>query len=406
MNKEHLRKYAELIVKSGLNLHKGDNLLINFNKWGLELAETISELAYEAGIGDVILAFNSEKVTRSFFEKAEDVEYFPEFKKEYLEKAVENNYNRLSIVAENPALLKGIDPEKIQKVQKARGKALKKVMEATMSNKVKWCVVAVPNAEWATMVFPELSEEEAMDKLWENIFKATRADLEDPVKAWKEHDERLKRVQNFLNESSFEKLLYKGPGTDLEVYLVNGHKWVGGSGPSQSGDIFFANIPTEEIFSMPHKYKVNGTLKATLPLALHGNLVKDFNFTFKDGKVVDFDAKEGKEVLEKLLSTDEGAKRLGEVALVPHNSPISNTGILFQNTLFDENASCHFAVGAAYSENVANGDKLSDEEKDSIGMNNSLTHVDFMVGSKDIVITGVKKDGSQTVIIKDGEWQI
>lgn len=407
MDKNTLKKYARLIVKSGLNLHKGDNLLINFNKWAIELVEEIADQAYEAGVGDIILNFNSESITRSYFEKVEDLEYFPDFKREYQEKAViENNYHRLSIVAEDPNLLKGIDPEKIQRVNKTRSKALKKVMEATLSNKVKWCVVAVPNLNWAKAVFPDLNEEEAMEKLWDNIFKATRADLEDPVLAWKEHDERLKRVQNYLNEAKFEKLLYKGPGTDLEVYLVEGHKWVGGSGPSQKGDIFFANIPTEEIFTMPHKDKVNGKLRATLPLSLNGNLIEDFSFVFKDGKIESFEAAKGREVLEKLLATDEGARRLGEVALVPHNSPISNTKIIFQNTLFDENASCHFAVGAAYSENIENGENLNEEEKEKLGMNSSLTHVDFMVGSQEVIITGVKRDGSETVIIKDGEWQI
>ncbi len=404
--RENLRKYAELIAKSGLNLQEGDNLQITLNKWGLELAEEITDIAYGLGVGDVVLHFNDENMTRSFYNKAKDVTVFPEFKKEYMEKLTENGYHRLTIVAANPSLLKGVDPEKISAASKARSIAMKKVMEDTMTNKVKWCVVAAPNPEWAKAIFPSDSEEKAMDLLWENIFKATRADLPDPVEAWKKHDEELKKHEDFLNHADFEKLLYKGPGTDLEVYLTEGHRWVGGSGKSQNGVVFFANIPTEEVFTMPDKYKVNGTLKATMPLALNGVLVEGMKFKFSDGLITEFSAEGGEETFKKLMETDEGARRLGEVALVAHNSPISNTGILFQNTLFDENASCHFAVGAAYSENIVNGENLTPEEKEKVGMNDSLTHVDFMVGSPEVTVTGVKKDGTEVVLLKDGNWQI
>lgn len=403
---ENLKKYAELIVKVGLNLKAGDNLQISVNQWGLDLARLVADAAYEIGVGDVVLHFNDEGITRSFYDKAKDVTVFPDFKKNYMEALVENGYHRLVIDASNPSLLKGVDPEKISAASKARGKAMRKVMEYTMTNQVKWCIVAVPNPAWATSVFPDVSQEKAMEELWKNIFLATRVDQADPVDAWHKHDEMLKKHQDYLNEARFEKLLYKGPGTDLEVYLTEEHNWVGGSGESADGDVFFANIPTEEVFTMPHRDKVNGTLKATMPLALRGQLIEDFSFVFKDGKVVEFKAAQGQEVFQKLIETDEGAPYLGEVALVAHHSPISNTGVLFRNTLFDENASCHFAVGAAYSENIVNGESLTDEEKKAKGMNDSLIHVDFMVGSEDVTVTGVKKDGTEVVLLSGGDWQI
>lgn len=402
----NLEKYAELIAKIGLNLKEGDNLQITFNIWGHELAMLVADKAYELGVGDVLLNFTDERHQLSFFEKAKDLTYFPDFRARYMEELAENKYHRLVITAANPALLKNVDSDRITTAQKVRDLKTRKVMEYSMSNFIKWCIVAVPNPSWATSVFPTLDETEAMDKLWENIFMATRVDLEDPVAAWEEHDLQLKTHENYLNEAHFEKLLYKGPGTDLEVYLAKKHKWVGGSGYSKDGDRFFANIPTEEVFTMPDRARVNGTLKATMPLAVMGKLVEDLSFVFKDGVITEFKAGAEQEVFETILDSDEGSRRLGEVALVAHNSPISNTGILFQNTLFDENASCHFAVGAAYPENIENGEKLTDEEKIKEGMNDSLIHYDFMVGGIDVTVTGVKADGTQVVLLADGEWQI
>ena len=404
--KKSLDKYAELICRIGLNLKEGDNLQITFNEWGLELVRLVADKAYEFGVGDVILNFTDDVQTLSFYKKARDVTYFPDFKAEYLEKMAEANYHRLVISAQDPSLLKDIDPKKVSESQKVRSIKTKKVSEYTMSNFIKWCIVAVPSPAWAASVFSDLSLDEAMDKLWENIFMATRVSEADPVAAWKQHDEQLKQHENYLNEARFEKLLYKGPGTDLEVYLVPNHVWVGGSGVSKAGDVFFANIPTEEVFTMPDRNRVNGTLKATMPLALRGQLIEDFSFVFKDGAVTEFKAEKGQEVFEKLLDTDEGSRRLGEAALVAHNSPISNTGILFRNTLFDENASCHFAVGAAYPENLSGSASMSEEEKLKAGMNDSLNHIDFMVGGKDVTVTGVKADGTEVVLLSGGDWQI
>ena len=269
---------------------------------------------------------------------------------------------------------------------------------------VKWVVAAAASPAWAKSLFPDLSVEKAVEKLWENIFAATRVNLDDPIAAWSEHDKNLKKYSKFLNKSQFTKLIYKAPGTDLEVCLVENHIWQGGSGTSKAGATFFANIPTEEIFTMPHAYKVNGVVKATKPLIELGNTIENFSFTLKDGKIVDYTAEKGKDVLKTLLSIDEGASRLGEVALVPHDSPISNTNILFKDTLFDENASCHFAFGAAYSDTVENGEKLSASEKKKIGMNESMTHVDFMVGGPELSVIGIDKNGKEVQILKNGNW--
>lgn len=404
--KQNLTKYADLITRIGLNLKEGDNLQISFNIWGLELARLVADKAYELGVGDVILNFTDEEHQLSYYRKAKDVTYFPDFKARYLEEQAEHNYHRLVIHAANPALLKSIDSDRITAAQKAKDLKTKKVMEYSMSNFIKWCIVAVPNPTWASSVFPGLEPDAAMEKLWKNIFMATRVDLDDPVAAWEEHDRQLKLHEDYLNEAHFEKLLYQGPGTDLEVYLAGKHIWKGGSGYSQKGDRFFANIPTEEVFTMPDRARVNGTLRATMPLAVMGKLVEGLTFVFKDGVITEFRADKEQAVFEKILDSDEGSRRLGEVALVAHNSPISNTGILFQNTLFDENASCHFAVGAAYSENIENGENLTDEEKQKEGMNDSLIHYDFMVGGKDVTVTGVKADGTRVVLLADGEWQI
>lgn len=405
LNKE-LEKYARLICEVGLNLKEGDKLQIRFNVWGLELARKVADRAYEMGVLDVILAFRDEAMDLSFYNKARDVEYYPDFHAKYQEELAANKYHYLAIGGSNPELLRDVDPERVKKALAARGKKNMKVMEYHMTNFIKWTIVAVPTPEWARQVFPEMSPEEAMANLWKNIFMAARVDREDPVAAWKEHDQKLKEHEDFLNAARFEKLRYQGPGTDLEVYLVKNHLWVGGSGKSLDGEVFMANIPTEEIFTMPDKDRVNGVLKATMPLALRGQLIEDFSFVFRDGRVVDFQAGAGQKVLEGMLDTDEGSRRLGEVALVADNSPIANTGILFRNTLFDENASCHFALGRAYSENLKGAAQMDEEEQAKAGMNFSLEHIDFMVGSKAVTVTGIKEDGSAVVLLRDGDWQI
>lgn len=409
MNLEkNLDKYADLIVSTGLNIQPKDNLMIRFTVDGLELARKVARKAYERGAKDVELMFTDDQVALDRYLYAEDhaFESYPEYRVKYMKEMFEDNTHVLLLTAPNPDLLKPADPKRIGEYQKVLSLANKPNQKYTLENIVKWSIAAVPSDAWVKAVFPELPLEEGRDKLWQAVFDATRVSTDDPVAAWEAHDEALKVHETFLNEANFEKLLFEGPGTDLEVYLVDNHQWMGGSSHHSGGDRFFPNIPTEEVFTMPHADKVNGTLRATMPLSVRGQLVDDFHFTFKDGVVVDFDAGEGKQILQDLMDTDEGARRLGEVALVADNSPISNTGLLFKNTLFDENASCHFALGAAYAENLKGSRDRTEEENRALGANQSLIHVDFMVGSADVTVTGVKHDGEKVVLLQDGEWQI
>lgn len=303
--------------------------------------------------------------------------------------------------------MKDVETSKIVRVQKASNSQLTEYIDRLMNNVNVWCVASIPTVGWAKKVFPNVSSEEAVELLWDAIFKAVRVDMESPVNAWEEHDSKLKEYKKLLNDYNFEKLLIENEiGTNLELELPKGHIWYGGSDDSSEGTRFFPNMPTEEIFSMPKKRGVNGKVVSSLPLNLHGSLIEDFTFTFKDGKIVDFTAKKGYDQLKALIETDEGSHYLGEVALVPYDSPISNSKILFYNTLFDENASCHLAIGKAYPICIENGDKLTKEEMELNGVNHSLTHVDFMFGTKDLSIKGVTFDGKIIQVFKDGNYAL
>jgi aminopeptidase len=403
-----LEKYADVIVNIGLNIKAGDKLAIRLTEEALPLARLVVRKAYEKGALNVRLDFMDDQMTLDRYLYGSDAVfgYLPDYEVTYREAIFKDGYNVLNLETPNPELLKSADPKRIAGWQKLSGMKWKPIIHFTMQNEVKWCVAGVAGKAWAAAAFPELPGEQAMAKLWEYIFMAERIDQPDPVEAWKEHDARLKAHKTFLNHARFSKLHYQGPGTDLLVGLPKNHNWEGGSAISQSGEVFFPNIPTEEVFSMPDADHVDGTLAATMPLSVRGQIVDKFGFTFKDGKVGDYYAQVGKPILDDLLTTDEGSKRLGEVALVAANSPIANTGILFKSTLFDENASCHFALGAAYSENLVGATERSEEENRRLGMNNSVIHVDFMVGSKDVTVTGIQEDGTEIILLKNGDWQI
>ena len=403
---QSLEKYAELAVKVGINLKEKEGLIVAGNLSALPLCRIIMAKAYEAGAKHVEFQFKDDEMSIIRYEHGQEhvFESFPQWKIEATEAMYKDNYHQLFVMAPDPELLKNIDGDLIAKDQKTASQAVAPIMHYRMTGYTKWSIVAVPSEAWAKSVFPDMPVDAAMDALWEKIFEATRVDQEDPVQAWIDHDESLKKYKSYLNEKDFEKLVYKGPGTDLEVYLADGHHWMGGSKASQEGSPFVANIPTEEVFTTPHALKVNGTLKATKPLSLNGKIVDGFGFEFKDGKVVDFYADKGYDVLKKLLDNDEGAKYLGEVALVPDDSPISNTGLLFNNTLFDENASCHFALGRAYSYAMNGGDHASQEELAKRGANQSLIHVDFMVGGPELEITAYEKNGTEVKLFEKGNW--
>ncbi len=403
---KNLEKYAELAVKVGINLKEKEGLIIAGNVDTLPLARKIMKKAYELGAKHVEFQLNDDEMTLIRYENAKEFvfESFPQWKVDALETMYKDNYHHIFISAPNPELLKDIDGDIVATVQKSSSMAMAPVMKYRMTGITKWNIIAMPSIPWAKSVFPDLDEDAAINALWEKIFQATRVDQEDPIKAWEIHDKNIKKYRNFLNEKQFEKLILTGPGTDLEVYLAEDHFWMGGSKESQAGDAYVANMPTEEVFTTPHRLKVNGTLKATKPLSLNGKLVDNFGFTFKDGKVVDFYAEKGYEVLEKLMENDEGAKYLGEVALVQDDSPISNTGILFNNTLFDENASVHFALGRAYAYAMQNGSNMTEEELQAKGANFSLIHVDFMVGGPELQVVGYEKDGTKIQLFENGNW--
>lgn len=402
----NLEKYAELAVKVGINLKEKEGLIISGNADTLPLARKIMKKAYESGAKHVEFQLNDDEMTLIRYKSAHDFvfESFPQWKVDSLEAMYKDNYHHIFISAPNPELLKDVDGDIVARVQKSSSLAMASVMKYRMTGITKWNIIAMPSIPWAKSVFPNLEEEAAMDALWEKIFQATRVDQEDPIKAWEVHDANIKKYRNFLNEKQFEKIIMKGPGTDIEVFLAEDHLWMGGSKQSLAGDSYVANMPTEETFTTPHRLKVNGVLKSTKPLSLNGRLVDNFGFTFKDGKVVDFHAEKGYEVLEKLMENDDGARYLGEIALVQDDSPISNTGILFNNTLFDENASVHFALGQSYGYAMRNGSNMTKEELEAKGANSSLIHVDFMVGGPELQVTAYEKDGRAVELFKDGNW--
>ena len=402
----NLEEYAKLAVQVGVNIQPGQTLLVRSPIECATFVRKVVEHAYKLGAKNVHIEWSDEECTLIKYLNAPE-ETFNEFPRwisdQYVDIAKEGGAF-LTIYAQNPDLLKNVDPQRVANYQKASATALKEWRSYTLSDKCKWSIVSIPTESWATKVFPDVSSEEAVSKLWDAIFKCTRVDTENPVEAWKKHNADLKLRMDFLNDKNFKTLKFKSSKTDLTMELPEGHIWLSGASKDPNGVDFNANMPTEEVFSMPHKFKVNGVVHSTKPLVYGGNVIDNFSLTFKDGKIVDYTAEKGKETLGKLIDTDEGSHYLGEVALVPFKSPISDTNIVFFNTLFDENASCHFAIGSAYKTCIKDGDKIKDDELDKYGVNYSLTHVDFMIGSSDMNIVGITYDGNEVQIFKDGNW--
>lgn len=408
MNSEMLKKYAELVVKTGINLQEKQQLFINSPIECADFARMIAEKAYEAGAVNVIVDYNDEKLSLIKYNKAtmESFEKEPKYLALAREQLIKEKTGFVSISASDPELLSGVDPNKISAQVKTISRTMKKASAAMMSNEVPWCVVSVPTKGWAKKVFPDLSEADAVERLWESIFSIVRADKESPVSAWEEHLSKLENRRNYLNEKNFKYLYYKSEGTGLIVELPEGHEWLAGAEYSKDGVRFVANMPTEEVFTLPKRDGVNGYVTSKKPLNYGGNLIDNFKLTFKDGKIVDFSAEKGEEILKGLLDTDEGARYLGEVALVGYNSPISNSKLIFFNTLFDENASCHFAFGKAYPSCLKGSDNMSEKELIEKGVNDSLTHIDFMVGSAELEIIGETANGEKVQVFKNGDWVI
>ncbi|HZK29480.1 MAG TPA: aminopeptidase [Clostridia bacterium] len=406
MNQEMLEKYASVIVEVGANIREGDYVQIHGDTESLPLLRELVRACWQVGARDVVTRLADNEISLAKYEEAnkEDLDYFPVFEAEYRESLLKARYHRIYVSAPSLDLFGHIDQSRIQRVQKTALAATEHLDKYMDSGEIKWVVAASPCARWAKAVYPNLSEQEALDTLWDLVFRICRVDMDDPVVAWKAHDSALKTREKWLDEQDFAYLHYEGPGTDLICHLADQHKWIGGSSVTPDGVVYIANIPTEEIFTTPHAMKVNGVVRSTKPLSVMGKIVEDFGFKFENGKVVDFYAGGNGDVLDSLLGMDEGARRLGEVALVPDSSPVSRSGILFKTTLYDENASCHFALGNAYAEAVRDGAKRTPEERKALGSNKSMIHIDFMVGGPELDITGYREDGTSAAVLRQGEW--
>ena len=404
---DKLAEYADLIIHYGANVQKGQILVINCSVESAPFVRMLAEEAYNAGAREVVIMWNDDQLSRMKYLRADNAVFdempawFKTFNYEYGEKKAA--FIRIS--SNDPEYLKGVDADKLRRSSVVTGRELKGYRDMQMRNEFPWCVVSASSEAWAAKVLPECSQEEAVNKLWEAIFRAVRVEGDGgAVRRWQEHAAGLQKRAGVLDSYNFAKLIYKNNlGTNFSVGMPEKHKWVCCGEKTGTGQPFTANMPTEEIFSLPDRNNVNGVICSSLPLSMDGNLVKDIRLEVKDGKVTKVSASTGLENLEKKLEVDEGAKHFGEIALVPHNSPISNMGILFYNTLYDENASCHFALGKAYPTFI-DAKTASPEELSRRGMNDSAIHVDFMVGTKDLSITGVTKDGREIPVFTEGNF--
>ena len=411
MNKENLLKeFAKLAIRVGINIQPKQYLIVNAPVEAYEFVRTVVEEAYNAGAGNVIINWKDDTVNSLYYQNVSDevLTEVPQFLIDKYRYVLDKGAALLSITSPNPNVYKNVDPMKMAMASNASNSKLKFFSDYTMASRTQWAIIAYPNYEWAQQVFPTLLKEEAYEKLLEAILYTSRVEEnKDSVQEWNNHMKNLEVHNKILNDYNFEKIHFKnGIGTDLEIYLVENHIWAGGGEMSEKGVFFAPNIPTEETFTMPHNKKINGTVVSTKPLNFRGKLIPKFKLTFKDGVVVKYEADEEIETLKSLLETDEGSKSLGEVALISYDSPISNLGIIFYNTLFDENASCHLALGNAYSMNIKDGTTMPEEELVKLGYNVSNVHVDFMFGSSDMEIVGTTHDGKEIQIFRKGNFVI
>jgi len=405
---QKLDRLAEVAVRIGLGLRAGQELVITAPTEALPLVRLITEQAYKAGAKYVTTFISDDDIVLSRYRSAPDssFDYAPSWYYDALAAAYRSGAARLAITGSNPALLAGQDPAKVARANVATSRAYKPALELITRHEINWTIVSAATPAWAALVFPHDPEELAIGKLWDAIFAASRITSDNPVEAWREHGANLKHRVDFLNRKCYHLLRFYTPdgSTDLTVGLADQHLWAGGGTTAGNGIYCQPNIPTEECFTTPHKYRVNGHVAASKPLSHQGTLMENIRCEFKDGKIVKATATAGEAALQKLISTDEGARRLGEVALVPHSSPIASSGILFWNTLFDENAASHIALGQAYSTCLIDGEKMSQEELTKLGANDSLIHVDWMIGGPDMNVDGIHADGKIEPLMRAGDW--
>ena len=407
--KENLAKYAKLLVSTGINVQPGHTVQLTIGVEQAELARLIVKEAYAHGAKEVLVNWLDDVIARERLVNV-DVELLEQV---HPQRITEMNYllerkaSRLVVLSEDPGAYDGVDPEKLSRNARALSQALQPMRQATQANKVSWTLGAASGLEWAKKVFPNAaSDEEAVDLLWDQIFKTCRIYEEDPIKAWEEHEARLVAKAKVLNDEQFVKLHYTAPGTDLVLGMPKNHLWEAAGSVNAQGEHFIANMPTEEVFTAPDYRVADGYVTSTKPLSYNGNIIEGIKVTFKDGEIVDVTAEKGDEVMKKLVFDNAGARGLGEVALVPDKSPISQSGVTFFNTLFDENASNHLAIGQAYAFSIEGGTEMSQEELKEAGLNRSDVHVDFMIGSNKMNIDGIREDGTRVSIFRDGEWAI
>jgi len=405
---QKLDRLAEVAVRVGLNLQKGQELVLTGPTDALPLVRRIVEQAYKAGAKFVTPLISDDEIALARYRSAPDAsfDFAPEWFYDGIANAFRSGAARMGITGANPALLSGQDPEKVSRANIAMSKAYKPAMELITRHDINWTIVAAATPAWAELVFPGEPEELAMGKLWDAIFRTSRITGDDPVADWKRHGENLKHRVDLLNAKRYHSLRFFTPdgATDLTVGLADQHLWAGGGTTAGNGVYCQPNIPTEECFTTPHKDRVHGIVSASKPLSHQGTLIENIRCRFENGRIVEVTATKGEDAIRKLIATDDGARRLGEVALVPHNSPIAQSGILFWNTLFDENAASHIALGQAYSTCIINGEKMSEEELAKLGANESIIHVDWMIGGPTMNIDGVSASGAAEPLMRDGDW--
>ena len=397
---------AEVAVRIGLGLKEGQELLMTASLDAVPLARRITEQAYRAGASLVTTLYSDDEATLMRYHYAPDAAFDKAAAWLYdgMGAAFRSGAARLAIAGGNPALLSNEDPDKVGRANRAVSAAYRPALELITRHDINWTIVSSATPAWAAQLFPDDTPDAAMEKLWEAIFQTTRINVEDPVSEWKRHDAGLQKRAAYLNEKRYSALKYRGPGTDFTLGMADDHVWMGGGTTAGNGIYCIPNMPTEEVFSMPHKDRADGTVTATKPLSHQGTMIEGIRVRFEKGRIVEAHASRGEEVLRKLIDTDDGARRLGEVALVPHSSPIASSGMVFLNTLFDENAASHIALGQSYSSTTHDGDKLSKEELAAKGANESLIHVDWMIGSGKLDIDGVTATGALEPLMRSGEW--
>lgn len=403
---QKLDKLAEVAIRVGLGLEKGQELVMTASLDALPLARRITEQAYCAGASLVTTLFSDDEATLMRYHHApnESFDRAAGWLYDGMGAAFKSGAARLAIAGANPSLLSNEDPDKVGRANRAVSKAYRPALELITRHAINWTIVASATPAWASSMFPNDTPEAALVSLWEAIFQTTRINTDDPVSEWKRHDAGLQKRAAFLNQKRYSALRYKGPGTDFTLGLADDHLWLGGGTTAGNGVYCIPNMPTEEVFSTPHKDRADGTITATKPLSHQGTMIEGIQVRFEKGRIVEARATKGQEVLQKLIDTDDGARRLGEVALVPHSSPIASSGMLFYNTLFDENAASHIALGQSYSSCLRDGDKLTPEQLAAKGANESLIHVDWMIGSNKLDIDGVTASGAAEPLMRQGEW--